>query len=161
MRLIQGTVRRIALTAVVVALIAAAVGGVSLARAGGSGGPERLVFNEIDTGAKFVNISHTKNGAPGDEFIFSAKLVNRQHVRIGRLDAKCTLVLHGNLLCEGAIKLRGGTITLQAVIRADESANATDHIAVTGGTGRFDEARGELVSTTTSENTSHDVLILR
>jgi len=159
MRRIHGTARRVVVMAVAAAVLAAIVGGVSLARAGGSTGPQTLVFNEIDTGGKFINISHTQNGAPGDEFVFSAKLVNGQNMRIGSLNAKCTLVLHQRLLCDGVMRFRGGTLTLEGLVGANEnSTGTTDHIAVTGGTGRFDRAQGQLFSTSTGDNTSHDVL---
>ena len=157
----MGTARRIAIMAVACAVLAAAIGGVSFARAGAStSGPQRIVFNEVDTGGKYINISHTKNGAPGDEFIFSAKLMNRQNMRIGLLDAKCTLMLHRRLLCEGVLRLRGGTVTLQGLVSDNHTNGTTDHIAVTGGTGRFDKAQGQLFSRSTSDNTSHDVLDL-
>jgi hypothetical protein len=157
---IHGTTRRIVIMAIACAVLAAAIGGVSLARAGGSTGPQTLVFTEVDTGGKFISISHTQNGATGDEFIFSAKLVNGQNMRIGSLDAKCTLALHGRLLCDGVMRLHGGTVTLQGSIRADEPNGTVDHIAVTGGTGSFDQAHGQLISRSTSDSTSHDVLDL-
>ena len=157
---IHGTARRVVIMAAACAVLAAAIGGVSLARAGGSSGPQTLVFKEVDTGGKFINISHTQNGAPGDEFIFSAKLINRQNMRIGSLDAKCTLALHGRLLCEGVMRLHGGTLTLQGTVGADEPNGTVDHIAVTGGTGSFDQAHGQLISRSTSDSTSHDVLDL-
>ena len=160
MRMVHGTARRVVIMAVVAAVIAAAIGGVSLARAGGSSGPQTLVFKEVDAGAKFINISHTKNGAPGDGFIFSAKLINRQNMRSGSLDAKCTLALHGRLLCEGVMRFHGGTVTLEGSVGANEPHGTIDHIAVTGGTGSFDQAHGQLISRSTSDTTSHDVLDL-
>jgi hypothetical protein len=160
MGLIHGTTRRILVMAIAAACLAAAIGGVSFARAGGSSGPQTLVFTEVDTGGKFINISHTQNGAPGDEFIFSGKLINSQNMRIGTLDAKCTLALHGRLLCEGTMRLRGGYVTLSGTVGANEPDGTVDHIAVTGGTGRFDNAHGQLISKSTGQNTASDVLDL-
>ena len=160
MRRIQGTARRLLFMAISAAVLAAAIGGVSFARAGDGSGPQTLVFKEVDTGGKFINISHTQNGAPGDEFIFSAKLINGQNMRIGTLDAKCTLALNGRLLCEGTMRFRGGYVTLSGTIGADEQDGTVDHIAVTGGTGRFDMAHGQLISTSTGQNTANDVLDL-
>jgi hypothetical protein len=157
---IHGTARRMLIMAIAAACLAAAIGGVSFARAGDTGGQQTLVFREVDTGGKFISVTHTRNGAPGDEFVFSGKLINRQNMRIGTLDAKCTLVLHGRLLCEGTMRFRGGYVTLSGTVGADEATGTTDHIAVTGGTGRFDMAHGQLFSTSTSDTTSHDVLDL-
>ncbi len=157
---IHGTARRIVIMAVAAAVLAAVVGGVSFARAGSGGGQQTLVFKEVDTGAKFINISHTKNGAPGDEFTFTAKLINRQNMRIGSLQAKCTLGLQNRLLCDGIMRFRGGYITLYGTVGANEPDGTLDRIAVTGGTGRFDHAHGQLLSRSTSDNTSNDVLDL-
>jgi hypothetical protein len=161
MRKIHGTARRVVITAVAAAVLAGVVGGVSFARAGGDGGQQQVLrFKEIDTAGKFVSISHTKNGGPGDEFFFSAKLVNGQNMRIGRLDAKCTLGVQHRLLCEGVMHLRGGYITLAGSVSDNEADGSTERIAVTGGTGRFDQAHGQLFSTSVSDNVSRDVLDL-
>jgi hypothetical protein len=160
MRKIHGTARRVVITAVAAAVLAGVVGGVSFARAGGDSGQQVLRFREIDTAGKFVSISHTKNGGPGDEFFFSAKLVNGQNMRIGRLDAKCVLGVQHRLLCDGVMHLRGGSVTLAGSISDNEADGSTDRIAVTGGTGRFDQARGQLLSTSVSDSVSRDVLDL-
>lgn len=160
MGLIHGTTRRILVMAVAAACLAAVIGGVSFARAGGSSGPQTLVFKEVDTGGKFINVSHTQNGGPGDEFVFSAKLINGQNMRIGTLDAKCTLVLHGRLLCEGTMRFRGGYVTLAGTIPANQPVGSTSRIAVTGGTGQFDQAHGQLFSKMVNDTTSKDVLDL-
>lgn len=150
----NGALRRGLMTAAVAAVVAAAVGGVSLARAGSSG-DRTLRVTEVQTGSAFVNISHSQQGAPGDEFIFHAKL-RKAGNRVGSLDAKCTLMLHHLLQCEGTAHLRGGTLALSAGI-TDAESNSTARIAITGGTGRYDHAHGELISTSTGKNTNRDV----
>ena len=91
MRMFNTTVGRLVLTACVAGLIAAAIGGVSLARAGGTNHGRTIRVTEVDNGGKFINITHTANGGPGDEFIFSANLRHAGH-KVGTLDAMCTLM---------------------------------------------------------------------
>jgi hypothetical protein len=117
------TVGRLVLTACVAGLIAAAIGGVSLARAGGTNHGRTIRVTEVDTGGKFISITHTANGGPGDEFIFSANLRHAGH-KVGTLDAMCTLMLHNKLQCQGTFKLLGGTITGTALLPANEPTAA-------------------------------------
>lgn len=159
MRMFNTTVGRLVLTACVAGLIAAAIGGVSLARAGGTNQGRTIRLTEVDSGGKFISISHTQNGAPGDEFIFSANLRSHGH-KVGTLSAICTLMLHGKLQCQGTFKLLGGTITGSALLPANEPDGATDHIAITGGTGTFRGASGVIDSTSISDNVSRDVIHL-
>jgi hypothetical protein len=151
---LNGALRRGLMTAAVAGVVAAAVGGVSLARAGSSG-DRTLRVTEVQTGSTFVDVTHSQHGAPGDEFIFHAKL--RKHgTTIGDLDAMCTLVLHNRLQCEGTAHLPGGTLALEAGITNAQS-NGTAHIAITGGTRAYDHAHGELISTSIGKNTNRDV----
>jgi len=150
----KGALRRGLMTAAVAAVVAAAVGGVSLARAGSSG-DRTLRVREVQTGSVFVNVTHSQHGAPGDEFIFHAKL-RKAGTTVGSLDAVCTLMLHHRLQCAGTAHLQGGTLALDAGITEAQS-NSTARIAITGGTGRYDHAHGELISTSTGENTARDV----
>jgi alpha-galactosidase len=159
MRMFNTTVGRLVLTACVAGLIAAAIGGVSLARAGGTNHGRTIRVTEVDTGGKFISITHTANGGPGDEFIFSANLRHAGH-KVGTLDAMCTLMLHNKLQCQGTFKLLGGTITGTALLPANEPNGSTDHIAITGGTGTFHGASGEVLSTSINNNVSRDVIRL-
>lgn len=159
MRMFNTTVGRLVLTACVAGLIAAAIGGVSLARAGGTNHGRTIRVTEVDTGGKFISITHTEQGATGDEFIFSANL-RRHGDKVGTLNAQCTLMLHNKLQCEGTFKLLGGTITGTALLRNNEPDGTTDHIAITGGTGTFRGASGQIDSTSINENVSRDVIRL-
>ena len=152
----NGALRRALITAVVAGCVAAAVGGISLARAGGSSGDRTLHFTEVQTGSVFVNVRHSTHGRAGDEFIFHARLEHPGGSRAGSLDAKCTLLLHNRLQCEGTARLAGGTLALSAGVSAADSVKVT-HVAIVGGTGRYDRAHGELTSTSTGDNTSEDV----
>jgi hypothetical protein len=72
----------------------------------------------------------------------------------------CTLLLHGKLRCPGIFKLLGGTITGSVQIPNNEPDGSTGHIAITGGTGTFRGASGEIDSTSISDNVNRDVIHL-
>jgi hypothetical protein len=152
MKRLNGTVRRVLMTAVVGGCAAAVIGGVSLAHAGGSSSDRTLRLTEIQTAGKFVSISHIQRGAPGDEFMFHSKLMNNAGDRVGSLDVFCVLVMGGKLQCQGTFRLPGGTISGSAL---SGQSNLVTHISITGGTGRYDHARGQV--TTTSEGQNSDV----
>ncbi|HEU0194564.1 MAG TPA: hypothetical protein VGF59_05745 [Bryobacteraceae bacterium] len=152
------SLRRPALTSLAVAAVAMAIGGISLAHAGGhSAGQHRITLKEVQTGQAFVDISHTKNGKPGDGFIFHSRLFNRGGTQVGTLDVQCTLMLSHHAQCLGTVTLPGGTLSVTAL---SPTGNAPTHIAINGGTGRYAKVRGQGVSFSTGQNTSRDVLYL-
>jgi hypothetical protein len=151
--------RRAVTTAVVAAIVAMAIGAVSYARAGGNESSNHtFAVKEVDTAFKFVSISHTKNGAPGDEFIFHARLFSGGK-QVGTLDVECTLVLNNKTQCAGTFVLPGGTLSGSALTPANGN-NPVTQIAIEGGTGRFAQVRGTAVSTSTGQNSSRDVFHL-
>ena len=151
------TLRRVAMTAVAASAVALAIGGVSIARAGGQHATNHtFTLKEVDNQSAFVNISHTKNGKPGDEYIFHARFTSAGRL-IGTANVVCTLVFNANANCVGTANLPGGTLAVSALAPA---SNAVVHVAITGGTGRFAKVRGEMISTPTGNNTSTDVFHL-
>lgn len=151
--------RRIVLTGLVATILAAAIGGVSLARAGGSTSDQRLVLKQVDAGAAFVNISHSTGAPkPGDGFIFRAKLF-RNGMRVGWLNVVCTQLIGTQDQCQGTFTLPGGTLVGSALTSTMNNESVT-HIAITGGTGRYDQASGQAWSTNTSEHTARVVIDL-
>jgi hypothetical protein len=152
--------RRVVVTAITAALVAMAIGGVSLARAGGGHASNHtLRFTETQTASAFVDISHTKNGKPGDEFIFHSKLAKPSGgATVGSLDVACTLVVGGHVQCLGTATLPGGTLSVTALVQAN--GNPPTHISVNGGTGKFAKVRGDGLSTPTGATTDDDVFHL-
>ena len=69
-------------------------------------------------------------------------------------------MLDHKLSCNGIYRLPGGTITGTAQDTQDESSTAPVHIAITGGTGRYDQARGQITSTPTDATTTQSVIDL-
>lgn len=64
----------------------------------------------------------------------------------GRAYVQCTLVDAGHALCSGYLTLARGTIALSTVMPFDASSK-TSHLAITGGTGAYDGARGTVTFT--------------
>jgi hypothetical protein len=158
MQTINRTAARALVTALLVGVVAAAIGGVSLARAGSDG--RTITVTDVTTGSRIVNISHTQHGAPGDQAIFRSVLKNAQGRKVGSSTVVCELVLGKQLLCNGVFRLPGGTLTGTAMVPASESSMAPVHIAITGGTGRYAGATGEGVSTPQSPTVGRDVIHL-
>jgi hypothetical protein len=161
MKSLNQTVRRAVLTAAVTGLLAAVIGGVSLAHAGGSAAADTtFTLNEAHAGAQFVDVTHTPAGGPGDELILRSVLHNQAGDRVGSLNVVCVVVLANQLECQGTYRLQGGTITGTAMVPKDENSTAPVRIAITGGTGRYDHARGQIITTPTSPTTDQSVVDL-
>ena len=157
MRIINRTMGRVLVTALVAGAVAAALGGVSLARAGS--GDRTLTVTEVQTGATFVDITHTQQGAPGDQVVLRSAL-RMDGKRVGFSSVICEVVLANKLQCDGVYHLPGGTLIGTALVPKSETSTAPVHIAITGGTGRYDQAAGQGVSTPQSETVSRTVIDL-
>jgi hypothetical protein len=160
MKTLTKSARRVLLTAAVAGIVAAAIGGVSLARAGGTASDATFTLNEVQKQITFVSVSHAAQGAPGDGLIFRSALVNAGGTRVGTLDVVCTLTFGSHLQCLGTYRLPGGTLTGTALIPNDEQNTQPVQIAIIGGTGRYDQARGQVTSTVVNSTTNHDVIDL-
>jgi hypothetical protein len=158
MKRINHIAARVLATAVVAGVVAAAIGGISMARAGS--GDRTFTVTEAQTGASFVNISHTPQGAPGDQVIFRSVVRNAKGARIGSSSVVCGIVLSGKLQCTGVYRLPGGTLTGTALLSQSETSTAPVHVAITGGTGRYDHASGQAVSTPRSSTVNKTVFDL-
>ena len=77
--------------------------------------------------------------SPGDVLIFTERLVDRHGKRIGSDAASCVRLFDKTSLCQGTYKLPGGRLMVQLL---QPGPTGTYDQAITGGTGRFDGARG-------------------
>jgi hypothetical protein len=131
---------------VFVVLVAAAVAAVAVAAAsGGTEAPQslRLVAVQHD----FAQVGVGKQGPkPGSQFVFSERLL-RGGKAVGSDHVVCTFTgkwPHETDFCRAIFQLSDGTIVAEGV-----SAREPFTVAVTGGTGVYAGARGELRSTPT------------
>jgi hypothetical protein len=151
----------IAIVALVVVAASPALGSSSQASAStasGHAGGQTIrvlaVFTEfdpnIDVGAPGLSL--------GDEVVFAGNLL-RDGKQVGRVGVVCTFVSTQNAdrveaQCPATATLPGGQITIQGVI-VNRALNWT--LPITGGSGRYDSARGEVVSRDVSTPTQPQV----
>jgi hypothetical protein len=158
----EGTMgKRLGIAGAVVAVMALVVGAVSPALGSSSGNAEKpktirvlAVFTEfdpnIDVGAAGFSL--------GDEVVFSGNLFQGGK-QVGRVGVVCSFVSTQNMdrveaQCPATAILPGGQITVQGVI-VNRSLNWT--LPITGGSGRYDRARGEVTSRDMSTPTQPQV----
>ena len=137
------------------AVVALCVAGTAAA-AKSSGITMHLV--EKDTGFNFVDNKPYGPGhvaSIGDLFGFSASLLTRADKRAGSLVASCIVASGGKnptYECTGTFSLAGGQLELQTAMR--EGASPA-HIAIVGGTGAYEGARGSVTSVSRGENSPY------
>jgi hypothetical protein len=147
--------RRLLLTACVGGLAAAAIGGVSYAHASRSPAPHQvLVLKEVDVQQASVNISHTKHGAPGNASIIKFNLLNEEGHQVGWGEVHCTQLIGPQSQCQATARLAGGDLTIAGL---NPFVGDRFSLAITGGTGRYDRARGHVTRIGTGANTARDL----
>jgi hypothetical protein len=147
--------KRLGILGVVIAAVALVIGVVSpalgssshrSAPTSGQGGQQQT----IRVRAVFTEFANIDVGAPGfslgDEEVFSGNLLGNGQ-QVGRVALVCTFVSTQNpqrveAQCPGTAILTGGQITISGVI-VNRSLNFT--LPITGGSGQYDGARGQVV----------------
>jgi hypothetical protein len=79
--------------------------------------------------------------SPGDLLVFTEKLFNARGKQIGTDAASCVRLFDQTSLCTGVYKLHGGQVMVQLI---QPGPTGTYDQAVTGGTGRYEGARGRV-----------------
>jgi hypothetical protein len=166
----EGTMgKRLGIAAAVIAVVALVVGAVSPALGSSSQGAASTASGHADkqqtirVTAVFTEFDPNIDvGAPGfslgDEVVFSGNLL-QDGKQVGRVGVVCTFVSTANAdrveaQCPATAILPGGQITVQGVI-VNRALNWT--LPITGGSGRYDRARGEVVSRDISTPTQPQV----
>ena len=106
----------------------------------GSGG----TFKFIDNPPKARNRRNPRLSV-GDAYLFSSPLFNEANNRIGFLQVSCVVTRGGKFArarsqCNGTYALSDGTLAASAVVRGGQLPT----IAVVGGTGAYEGARGSI-----------------
>jgi len=116
----------------------------------------RLV--EKDEGFNFVDNKPTSAkhvASIGDMFAFTSSLWTPGHKRAGSLNASCIVTsggTHPTFECTGTFSLAGGQLELQTTMRENDHAT---QIAIVGGTGAYEGARGSVKSVSRGENSAY------
>jgi hypothetical protein len=166
----EGTMgKRLGLFGAVTAVVALVVAAVSPALGSSSPGAGSTASGHADkrqtirVTAVFTEVDPNIDvGAPGfslgDEVVFAGDLL-RNGERVGRVGVVCTFVSTQNAdrveaQCPATATLPGGQITIQGVI-VNRSLNFT--LPITGGSGRYQGAGGQVVSRDVSTPTQPQV----
>jgi len=159
--------KRLGILGAVIAVVALGVGAVSPALGSSSHGSASTSSGHADKTIRVVAVftefdPNIDLGAPGfslgDEVVFSGNLL-RNGEQVGRVGVVCTFVSTQNAdrveaQCPATATLPGGQITIQGVI-VNRALNWT--LPITGGSGRYDRARGQVVSRDISTPTQPQV----
>jgi hypothetical protein len=130
-----------------------------------------LTFKELNNGSTFAFVDSAPmskaKGEPtaslGDRIVFTNPLVSAAGRRVGRLYLHCTVVVaapqanRAAFACEGVVALGGGTLSVQTLLLR---AGATVNGIVTGGTGRYANARGTLNSKPTKTGADDTITLV-
>jgi hypothetical protein len=109
-------------------------------------GGQDIDLRARETHFKFINVDGPRQG-PGDYFLFR-EVVFRNGRRAGYTNGKCTNSFPFNrraftAQCEATITLRRGQISVAGTL-AFTQTTGTDTLPITGGSGHFQNVRGQL-----------------
>jgi hypothetical protein len=135
----------------------AVAGGDSKAQAG-------TTFKLLEDEARGISvpIGHHTGLAAGDENVQTRTLRTMQKKPVGQLNISCVATKGGvnwSAICTGVYTLAGGTLVGTTINRPSQGPN-TLHIAVTGGTGRYEGARGSVLSVGSGTGLATDTIHL-
>ena len=81
-------------------------------------------------------------------------VTNHDGARVGSLDVLCVVLVKQLLQCQGTYTCRRHDL---ATALSSLTNNGVTHVAINGGTGRYDRAHGQVTSTPTGNTTSRSV----
>lgn len=121
-------------------------------------GPALIRISGTET--RSINIDIGKRGrSPGDSQIITQLLYNRRITErpIGRSEIVCTYTIGASRSCRGTYFLQQGTLVVGGSLRHQEIYE----LAIVGGTGLYNNARGTLTATQTRRVPRREFLIFR
>jgi hypothetical protein len=140
------------------ALVGAVVVGPSQSRSDASTGPATITINDREVAVTRVDLG-AHGTSPGDVEVVRTTLLQRgTRDVIGRGDLVCTFVdTVRSRVCRGTYVLPKGKLVVGGSILYRQFYD----LAVLGGTGLFDNARGTLTVTRTHRNPVRDIVVFR
>jgi hypothetical protein len=154
------------------AAVAASAAGVAAAATSYASPSDGRTISLVERGGSSTIVDNAPTGNPrtpllsaGDFWAGTMKLYADSGERAGSLHIVCTATVsgqesHTRFQCQGTVRLADGTLALAALIERHPDKDV-DHIAVVGGTGAYEGARGTMTSTPRSKgNITDDVIHL-
>jgi hypothetical protein len=167
------THRRVGHAVLAAAALAGSVAAALVASAAGSAhaiGARTITVFEASKGSTFGfvdNLPKTTRKDPhasvGDILAFSSPLVDRSRTRsLGSSSAQCVATRPGRVgdatyVCYGTFALRDGTLAVAALQHGEPK---TQQLAILGGTGAYDGARGTILARTRKAGTEDTITLL-
>jgi hypothetical protein len=151
-------------TAVGLAAVAALGVAALVPSVGQSQASRTITLDSHTKSLKVVDLPPRGKSSAGDVVVAVSTLRNADGVRAGTGYLNCALTGRArtfesaNYACTGTDKLRDGTITYAGAARL---AAHEITVAVTGGTGAYDGASGNLVNTNTGNDDARQVITLK
>jgi hypothetical protein len=139
-------------------LVGVAVAGPSQSRSEASTGPATITINDREVAVTRVDLG-ARGISPGDVEVVRTTLLQRgTRVVIGRGELVCTFVdTVRSRVCRGTYVLPKGKLVVGGSILYRQFYD----LAVLGGTGLFDNARGTLTVTRTHRKPVRDIVVFR
>jgi hypothetical protein len=151
-------------TAVGLAAVAALGVAVVIPSAGHSQESRTITLDAHTKSVKVVDLPPRGKSSSGDLLVSISSLRNADGARVGTGYLSCHLTGRArtfesaNYECTGTDRLKDGSIEFAGNVRL---AAGEITVAVTGGTGAYDGATGQLVNTSTSDTDSKQVITLK
>jgi Dirigent-like protein len=160
--------RKCLVLATLAAAVSAAVVAAVAFAAGGSKAPNGVTIRLIEKSQSFhyvdnppLNESRQMIASQGDMFVLTSNLRTTAGKPAGQLRAYCVVTNGGkrpSAVCTGTFGLAGGQLAGETTIHL--FGNAPTHIAIVGGTGAYEGARGSVLSVSKNQNISIDTIHL-
>jgi hypothetical protein len=133
---------------IVVGVVAAAAGAVAVVFPTGASAKPTFTLYQHDTDQARLDLGTPGRGV-GDQYIFGGDLTDRRGgTKLGRSAGDCASSSFDEMLCAAALRLADGQITFEGlIVVADLAGSRPVDFAITGGTGRYQHARGTVTIT--------------
>jgi Allene oxide cyclase barrel like domain len=154
-------------TLLLAAVAAAAIVGVTAAATSYAGSSDGRTIRLVERGGSSTVVDNPPTGNPqsrllsaGDFWAGTMKLYATSGERAGSVHVVCVATVSGpetqtRFQCQGTVRLADGTLALAALVERHPDRDV-DHIAVVGGTGAYEGARGTMTSTPRSSGNVTD-----
>jgi hypothetical protein len=142
-----------------IAVVLAALGGAAVlaVSAGGQAPPATpadftVTTTQRERDTTYIDNPPRRRESAGDMFLGTGRITG---AKTGTLEFACTVVSRRASVCQGAASFSDGEVHVSARVAGE---SRTLRIAIVGGTGAYNGARGTLTSTTTSSNRQREIM---
>jgi hypothetical protein len=161
---------------VAAAVVAAVVVATGTAMRGGSSATHSFTLLESDDAGSFSYVDNEPKStrsldshqgpvvSQGDTITFTSELLNKAKKHAGWLHVTCAATWAGDTFdearftCTGLAELRGGTLIVNGLL---DPRKRVTHVAITGGTGAYEGARGQVDSANRDNGLNVDTVRFR